>query len=126
MGKYYTTLLNGQWKVYIFLFMKKGTNYKLYFKIGITEYRDIDARMFFNNLKEEDSFLKHFDIRPMWSSKYSTKEEAEKVEKKLLKYFGKQVDMGFKTSGHTEVRKYNQQLWMDIKDKLYNKTNKYV
>ena len=46
-NKYYKKLPNDQWKAYIQLFMKKGTKQRLYLKPGITEFIDIEARMFF-------------------------------------------------------------------------------
>jgi hypothetical protein len=119
MGKNYTKLSNGQWKAYIQLFTEKGTNKRLHLKPGITEFWDGDARMFFNNLNEEESFLQHFDTKVLWSKVYNTKEEAKKIEDYLLRYFGEQSNLGFKTSGYTEVRDYNHQLWIGIKDSLY-------
>ena len=119
-NKFYTKLPNGQWKVYIQLFTKKGTQKRLYLKPGITEFKDGDARMFFNNLKEEESFQQHFDTRVMWSKVYPNKFEAEKVEEELLKYFGKQADIGFKTGGYTEVRYYNHKKWISKSQELYN------
>jgi hypothetical protein len=70
MDKQYNKLPDGKWKAYIQLFTKKGTNQRLHLKPGITEFWDGDARMFFNNLKEEDSFLntsilKLFGVRYM-------------------------------------------------------------
>ena len=53
---YYIKLSNGQWKAYLQLFMRKGTKHRMYFKPGITEFKDGDARMYFNNLLEEQSF----------------------------------------------------------------------
>tara|TARA_B110000971_G_C19564455_1_gene300196 strand:+ start:131 stop:493 length:363 start_codon:yes stop_codon:yes gene_type:complete len=120
MTKYYNKLPNGQWKAYIQLFMKKGTKQRLYLKPGITEFEDGDARMFFNNLKEDVSFLQHFDTKVIWSDKFPSKAEAEKVEKELLEYFGKQANMGFKTGGYTEVREYNHQKWIAKSQELYN------
>ena len=122
MGKYYNKLPNGKWKTYIQLFMDKKTEQRLYFKPGITEFYDGDARMFFNNLKEEESFLQHFKTKVMWSKVFNTKAEAKKVEDQLLNYFGEQADMGFKTGGYTEVRKYDHQKWMIKKDELYKQT----
>jgi len=119
--KYYKKLPNGQWKTYLYCFLKKGTKQRLYLKAGITEFKDIEARMFFNNLNEEESFIQHFDDKPMWSEKFPSKAEAEKVEEKLLKYFGDKVDMGFKTGGYSEVREYNHEKWMAINDELYKK-----
>ena len=122
MGKYYNKLPNGKWKTYIQLFMDKKTEQRLYLKPGITEFYDGDARMFFNNLKEEESFLQHFKTKVMWSKVFNTKAEAKKVEDQLLNYFGEQADMGFKTGGYTEVRKYDHQKWMIKKDELYKQT----
>jgi hypothetical protein len=119
MKKYFKKLPNGQWKVYIQLFMKKGTKQRLYLKPGITEFYDGDARMYFNDLKEEDSFLKHFDTKVMWSKIFSNKIEAEKIESELLEYFGKKADMGFKTGGYSEVREYNHQKWLNKSQELY-------
>ena len=82
--KSYNKLPNGWWKVYLFVFLKKGTKQKLYLKPGITEFLDGDARMFFNNLKEDVSFLQHFDTKVMWSKIFSSKTEAERIEKLLL------------------------------------------
>ena len=120
MTKYYNKLPNGQWKVYIQLFTKKGTNKRLYLKPGITEFWDGDARMFFNNLKEEESFQQHFDTKVMWSKVFPSKSKAEEFEDSLLTYFGDQVDMGFKTGGYTEVREYNHQKWITKSQELYN------
>ena len=122
MKKYYKKLPNGKWKTYIQLFMDKKTEQRLYLKPGITEFYDGDARMFFNNLKEEESFLQHFKTKVMWSKVFNTKAEAKKVEDQLLNYFGEQADMGFKTGGYTEVRKYDHQKWMIKKDELYKQT----
>ena len=122
MEKYYKKLPNGKWKTYIQLFMDKKTEQRLYLKPGITEFYDGDARMFFNNLKEEESFLQHFKTKVMWSKVFNTKAEAKKVEDQLLNYFGEQADMGFKTGGYTEVRKYDHQKWMIKKDELYKQT----
>jgi hypothetical protein len=119
MSKHYKKLSNGQWKTYIQLFTKKGTGQRLHLKPGITEFLDGDARMFFNNLNEEESFLQHFDTKVLWSKIYNSKEEAKEMEDYLLDYFDKQSNLGFVTSGHTEVRDYNHQLWMEIKDSLY-------
>ena len=47
--------------------------------------------MFFNNLKEEESFLQHFKTKVMWSKVFNTKAEAKKVEDQLLNYFGEQA-----------------------------------
>ena len=85
--KYYKKLSNGKWKVYIQLFMKKDTKQRLYLKPGITEFLDGDARMFFNNLKEDDSFAKHFDTKVMWSEIFPNKVEAEKFDKTKSKAF---------------------------------------
>ena len=120
MGKYYNKMPNGQWKVYIQLFIDKETKKRLYLKPGITQFWDGDARMFFNNLKEEDSFLNHFDTKVMWSKVLPNELEAKKVESHLLNYFGDQVDMGFKTGGYTEVRKYDHQKWIIKSQELYN------
>ena len=109
MKKYFKKLDNGKWKVYLQLFFKKGTKFRLHLKPGITQFVDGDARIYFSNLKEEQSFLQHFD----------TKEEAQVMESKLLKYFGKPSKLNFETSGDSEVRDYNHQLWMSIKDSLY-------
>ena len=122
MEKYYKKLPNGKWKTYIQLFMDKKTEQRLYLKPGITEFYDGDARMFFNNLKEEESFLQHFKTKVMWSKVFNTKAEAKKVEDQLLNYFGEQADIGFKTGGYTEVRKYDHQKWMIKKDELYKQT----
>tara|TARA_R110000803_G_scaffold42575_1_gene91136 strand:- start:27 stop:398 length:372 start_codon:yes stop_codon:yes gene_type:complete len=122
MKKYYKKLPNGKWKTYIQLFMDKKTEQRLYLKPGITEFYDGDARMFFNNLKEEESFLQHFKTKVMWSKVFNTKAEAKKVEDQLLNYFGEQADIGFKTGGYTEVRKYDHQKWMIKKDELYKQT----
>lgn len=123
MKKYFNKLPNGQWKVYIQLFMKKGTKQRLYIKPGITEFWDGDARMYFNNLKEEESFIKYFDTKVMWSKVFPDKTSAKNFEESLLKYFGNEVDMGFKTSGHSEVRKYNHQKWITKSQELYNFPN---
>ena len=120
MTKYYKTLPNGKWKVYIQLFTDKETKKRLYLKPGITQFQDGDARMFFNNLKEEDSFLNHFDTKVMWSKVLPNELEAKKVESHLLNYFGDQVDIGFKTGGYTEVRKYDHQKWIIKSQELYN------
>ena len=120
MEKYYNKMPNGQWKTYIQLFTDKETKKRLYLKPGITEFYDGDARMFFNDLKEEDSFLNHFDTKVMWSKIYSSKKEAQKIETQLLEYFGEQIDMGFKTGGYTEVRKYDHQKWIIKSKELYN------
>ena len=119
MAKYYKKLPDGQWKTYLFCLRKKGTEQRLYLKPGITEFKDIEARMFFNNLNEEESFIQHFDPKPMWSGKFPNKAEAEKVEKELLEYFGDKVNIGFKTGGYTEVRKYDHQKWMIKREELY-------
>ena len=87
-NKYYGKLPDGKWKVYIQLFTKKGTKQRLYLKPGITEFWDGDARMYFNNLTEEDSFIKHFDTKVMWSKIFPSKAEAEKVEKELQRLEG--------------------------------------
>ena len=120
MEKYYNKMPNGQWKAYIQLFTDKETKKRLYLKPGITEFYDGDARMFFNDLKEEDSFLNHFDTKVMWSKIFRNKEEAQKTELLLLDYFGEQADMGFKTGGYTEVRKYDHQKWIIKSKELYN------
>ena len=121
MKTYYKKLLNGQWKVYLFVFFKKGTKQRLYLKPGITEFQDANARMFFNNLNEDVSFLQHLDSEVLWSKTFPNKVEAEKFETYLLEYFGEQADMGFKTGGYTEVRDYNHEKWMGIVDQLYKK-----
>ena len=118
---YYSKMPNGQWKTYIQLFLRKGTKQRLYLKPGITEFWDGDARMYFNNLKEEESFLKHFDTKVMWSKIFPSEEEARKCEDELLKYFGEEVDMGFKTGEYTEVRKYDHNKWIAKSQQLYNK-----
>ena len=84
MKKYYKKLPNGKWKTYIQLFMDKKTEQRLYLKPGITEFYDGDARMFFNNLKEEESFLQHFKTKVMWSKVFNTKAEAESQWSKSL------------------------------------------
>jgi hypothetical protein len=119
MDKQYNKLPDGKWKAYIQLFTKKGTNQRLHLKPGITEFWDGDARMFFNNLKEEDSFLKHFDTKVIWSKVYDSKEEAKKMEDWLLNYFGEQSNLEFTTSGYTEVRDYNHTLWTEVRNRLY-------
>jgi|TARA_B100001758_G_C18288092_1_gene545425 hypothetical protein len=119
-NKYYNKLPDGKWKVYIQLFTKKDSKQRLYLKPGITEFWDGDARMYFNNLTEEDSFIKHFDTKVMWSKIFPSKAEAEKVEKELLEYFGDKVDMGFKTGGYSEVREYNHEKWIAKANELYN------
>ena len=119
MKKYFKKLDNSKWKVYLQLFFKKGTKFRLHLKPGITQFVDGDARIYFNNLKEEQSFLQHFDTKVIWSKEYDTKEEAQVMESKLLKYFGKPSKLNFETSGDSEVRDYNHQLWMSIKDSLY-------
>tara|TARA_R110000803_G_scaffold165262_1_gene228827 strand:+ start:663 stop:1022 length:360 start_codon:yes stop_codon:yes gene_type:complete len=118
---YYKKLPNGQWKAYVQLFMRKGTKHRMYLKPGITGYQDGDARMYFNNLLEEQSFRQHFDTKVIWSKIFESKGVAKKAEDWLLNYFGNEVDMGFETPGYTEVREYNHQLWMKIKDRLYQK-----
>ena len=118
---HYNKLPDGKWKAYLQLFMRKGTKYRMFLKPGITEFKDGDARMYFNNLLEEESFRKHFDTKVIWSKEYDSKEAAKKVEDWLLNYFGNEVDMGFKTPGYTEVREYNHDLWIKIKDRLYKK-----
>jgi hypothetical protein len=120
MSKYYTKLPNGQWKVYLQLFTKKDTKQRLYLKPGITEFKDGDARMYFNNLLEEESFQQHFDTSVKWSNVYPSKSEAKKVEDELLKYFGNQADMGFKTGGYTEVRHYNHEKYISKLQELYS------
>ena len=117
---YYSKMPNGQWKTYIQLLLRKGTKQRLYLKPGITEFWDGDARMYFNNLKEEESFLKHFDTKVMWTKKFPSKGEAKKCEEELLKYFGEEVDMGFRTPGYTEVRKYDHAKWIAKSQQLYN------
>ena len=121
--KYYKKMPNGQWKVYLQLLMKKGTKQRLYLKPGITEFWDGDARIFFNNLKEENSFLKNFDVRCMWSEIFPSKKAAEEFEQHLLEYFGEQVDMGFKTGGYTEVRPYDHEKYIKKLDELYKRKN---
>ena len=118
---HYNKLPDGKWKAYLQLLMRKSTKYRMYLKPGITEFKDGDARMYFNNLLEEESFRKHFDTKVIWSKEYDSKEAAKKVEDWLLNYFGNEVDMGFKTPGYTEVRVYNHDLWIKIKDRLYKK-----
>lgn len=120
MGKYFKKLPNNQWKVYIQLFMKKGTKQRLYLKPGITKFWDGDARMYFNDLIEEESFIKHFDTKIMWSKIFPSKAEAESFEKSLLNYFGNPVNIGFKTVGYSEVREYNHQKWIRKSQELYN------
>ena len=119
-NKYYTRLPKGQWKVYLQLFTKKGTKQRLFLKPGITEYKDADARMYFNNILEEETFQQHFDTIVKWSKKYPNKEEAKKVEDELLEYFGDEVDMGFKTGGYTEVRRYDHEKYISKLQELYN------
>ena len=119
-NKYYKKLPNDQWKAYIQLFMKKGTKQRLYLKPGITEFIDGDARMFFNDLKEDVSFLQHFDTKVMWSKIFSSKTEAKKFEEGLLEYFGDEADMGFKTTGYSEVRNYDHEKWLTKSNELYN------
>ncbi len=119
--KYYKKLPNGKCKVYIQLLMKKDTKQRLYLKPGITEFIDGDARMFFNNLLEDDSFVKHFDTKVMWSEIFPNKVEAKKFEEGLLEYFGEQVDMGFKTRGYSEVREYNHDKWIVKSKELYDR-----
>lgn len=116
--KYYNKLPNGQWKAYLQILFKKGTKKRLFLKPGITEFWDGEARMYFNSLNEEESFWKYFDTDVLWSGKFKSKAEAKKAEDYLLDYFGSQVDMGFQTSGYTEVRKYNHELWIKLNDKL--------
>jgi hypothetical protein len=117
---YYKKLPNGQWKAYLQLFMRKGTKHRKYFKPGITEFQDGDARMYFNNLLEEQSFHQHFDTKVIWSKVYESKGGAKKAEDWLLNYFGNEVDMGFKTGGYTEVREYNHDKWILKSKELYN------
>ena len=119
-NKYYKKLPNDQWKAYIQLFMKKGTKQRLYLKPGITEFIDGDARMFFNDLKEDVSFLQYFDTKVMWSKIFPNKVEAKKFEEGLLEYFGEQADMGFKTRGYSEVRNYDHEKWLTKSNELYN------
>ena len=121
--KYYKKMPNGQWKVYLQLLMKKGTKQRLYLKPGITEFWDGDARIFFNNLKEENSFLKNFNVKCMWSEIFPSKKAAKELEKHLLEYFGEQADMGFKTGGYTEVRPYNHEKYIKKLDELYKRKN---
>jgi len=118
---HYSKMPNGQWKTYIQLLLRKDTKQRLYLKPGITEFYDGDARMYFNDLEEEESFLKHFDTKVMWSKIFPSEGEAKKCEKELLKYFGEKVDMGFKTPGYTEVRKYDHAKWIAKSQQLYNK-----
>ena len=118
---HYSKMPNGQWKTYIQLFLRKGTKQRLYLKPGITEFWNADARMHFNNLKEEESFLKHLDTKVMWSKIFPSREEAVECERELLEYFGEEVDIGFKTRGYTEVRKYDHTKWIAKSQQLYNK-----
>ena len=119
MGKYFKKMPNNQWKVYIQLFTDKESGKRLYLKPGITEFWDGDARMFFNDLKEEESFQSHFNTKVMWSQIYPSKKEAQEVESQLLEYFGEQANMGFKTGGYTEVREYNHKKWITKSKELY-------
>ena len=48
MKKYFKKLDNGKWKVYLQLFFKKGTKFRLHLKPGITQFVDGDARIYFN------------------------------------------------------------------------------
>jgi hypothetical protein len=110
-SKYYKKLPNGQWKVYIQRFADKQTGKFLYVKPGISRFWDADARMYFNNLFEEISFKDKFNTKCIVSKIFPSRETAELMEEKLLKHFGKEisiVELGFKTPGYTEVRKYNQ------------------
>lgn len=120
MTKYYKKLPGDKWKVYIQLLSNKETNQRLYLKPGITKFQDGDARMFFNDLKEDVSFLQHFKSKVMWSKVFPNEHKAKKFEKELLEYFGEEVDMGFKTGGYTEVRKYDHQKWVTKSTELYN------
>ena len=94
-------------------------NGKFIFNYLLKKVLNKDYRMFFNNLKEEDSFLNHFDTRVMWSKIFSNKIEAENKESELLEYFGDKVDMGFKTGGFSEVRKYDHDKWLKKSQELY-------
>jgi len=118
-------LPNGQWKVYLQLFMKKGTKERLYLKPGITQFQDANARLYYNDKREKESFRKHFDTRVLWSAIFPSKGEAERFEKKLLRSLGAPVDLGFKTSGASEVRKYDHEKWTFLcTEVLYNLNKK--
>lgn len=112
-------LPNGQWKVYMLLFMEKGTRERLYLKPGITQFQDANNRLYYNDKLEEESFLKHFDTRVLGSRIFPNKEDAEWFEKELLNYLGPSVDIGFKTSGSSEVREYHHERWIELKDKIF-------
>jgi hypothetical protein len=121
MSLSFNKLPNGEWKTYLQVFYKKGTKYRLYIKPGITEYYDANVRLYYNQKLEKDSFLNHFDSEVLWSKRYSSKEVALEAENILLEYFGKKVNLGFWTSGASEVRKYDHNLWLGINDILYSK-----
>lgn len=119
MGTHPLKLNDNKWKVYLQVFFKKGTKKRLYLKPGVTAFKDADARMYYNHKYEPDSFRNHFDPQVFWSKVCSSKGEAEKIEKIMLDFLGEPAKLDFTTSGHTEVRDYNHESWMELKDKLY-------
>jgi hypothetical protein len=111
MKKYYSKYNNGNWKVYLQRFANKQTGQFLFIKPGITEFKDANARLYFNDLLEEISFKDYFKTKCIKTLICPSKEIAENLEKILLKHFGNQLsekELGFKTPGWTEVRRYNQ------------------
>ena len=111
MGKHFRKLKDGKWKVYIQRFADQVTEQFLYVKPGITQYKDANARIHFNSELEEVSFTDHFIPKCIWSVEVPSKSIAEEIEKELLKHFGNPIseeELGFKTSGWTELRRYNQ------------------
>ena len=101
------------WKVYLNRFQDRKTKQFIALKPGWTKFKDADDRAKFNHelfLKgeEPDSFLNHYNVKCIWSLTVKSVWERDYLESFMLNWFGDKKDLGFYTSGSTEVREYDQ------------------
>ena len=123
--KYY-----GTWsKVYLMRFADKETGQFVALKPGHTKFTDAEDRMRWNHKEfleggEPDSFINHFDVDCIWSLTVESEWEKKYLEGFMLRFFGEQKKLNFRTSGYKEVRNYNQGLvdrWLSKKKEQYKK-----
>ena len=109
----YDKYFGDYWKIYLDRFEDRETKQFIALKPGHTKYKDAEDRMKFNHemfLKgdEPDSFINHYDVKCIWSLVVKSTWERDYLESFMLEWFGEKKDLGFYTSGSTEVRKYDQ------------------
>ena len=103
------------WKVYLMRFKDKETGQFKAIKPGHTKFKDAEDRMNWNHKcfldgEEPDSFKNHYHVKCIWSLRVKSIKARKALEGLMLAFFGDKLDLGFYTSGYSEVRSYNQKL----------------